>query len=172
MTYTPRAASSVRVQKLSASAALTALALIFSYIELLIPISFGIPGIKLGLANVVALVALYTLGASYSLSINVLRVLLSGLLFGNVFAIVYSLAGALLSFLVMLLLKKTDRFSIVGVSMAGGVFHNLGQITVAALVVENSKLFYYFPALLFAGMATGILIGIVGFSVCKRLKAS
>ena len=94
---------------------------------------------------------------------------LSGLLFGNVFAILYSLAGGLFSFLVMWLLKKTDLFSIVGVSMAGGVAHNLGQLALAALVVSNAKLFYYFPALLFAGMFTGILIGIVAWLVCKRL---
>lgn len=163
-------ATSQRSTKLAISAALTALALIFSYIELLIPFSVGIPGVKLGLANVVALVALYTVGHSYALSINILRVILAGLLFGNVFSIIYSLSGALLSFGVMVLLKKTNQFSIVGVSMAGGVFHNLGQIAVAAMVVENSKLFYYFPVLLFAGMATGIAIGIVAYMVCKRVK--
>ena len=150
------------------AAVLTALAMIFSYIEMLFPFSFGVPGIKLGLANVVTVVALYTLGTGCAFSVNMLRVMLSGLLFGNVFAILYSLAGALVSFAAMTLLKKTNLFSITGVSMAGGVFHNLGQIIVAALIVENAKLFYYFPALLFAGMTTGILMGIIAYSVCKR----
>lgn len=158
-----------KTARMAVGAALTALALIFSYVEFLLPIPMPIPGIKLGLANVVVIVALYSLGTASALSVNILRILLSGLLFGNLFAILYSLAGGLFSFLVMWLLKKTDLFSIAGVSMAGGVAHNLGQLIVAALVVSNAKLFYYFPALLFAGMFIGILIGIVAWLVCKRL---
>ncbi|WP_324825341.1 Gx transporter family protein [Sinanaerobacter sp. ZZT-01] len=161
---------SLKIKKLSISAALTSLALIFSYIEFLIPFSFGNTGIKLGLANVVILVALYTLGASYAFSINLLRVVLSGLLFGNVFAIAYSFAGALFSFLCMLLLKKTNWFSIIGVSMAGGVAHNLGQIIIAAFLVESMKIFYYFPVLVFSGMITGILIGVIAHFLCNRIN--
>ncbi len=161
---------SLKIKKISSSAALTSLALIFSYIEFLIPFSFGNTGIKLGLANVVILVALYTLGTSQAFLINVLRVLLSGLLFGNMFAVVYSFAGALTSFLTMMLLKKTERFSILGVSMAGGVAHNLGQIVIAALLIESTKIFYYFPVLLFSGMATGILIGVVAYLLCNRIN--
>lgn len=160
-----------KTARMAVGAALTALALIFSYVEFLLPIPMPIPGIKLGLANVVVIVALYSLGTASALSVNILRIVLSGLLFGNLFAILYSLAGGLFSFLVMWLLKKTNFFSTVGVSMAGGVAHNLGQLTVAALVVSNSKLFYYFPALLFAGMFTGILIGIVAWLVCRRLPS-
>lgn len=160
---------SKQTKKLSISAALTSLALIFSYIEFLIPFSFGIPGIKLGLANVVIIVALYTVGTSYAFSINVLRVFIAGMLFGNAFAIVYSLAGAVLSFFCMIMLKKTGLFSVTGVSMAGGVAHNLGQIIAAALIIENVKIFYYFPVLIFSGMVTGILIGIIAYLICKRV---
>lgn len=161
---------SQKTKKLSIGAALTSLALIFSYVEFLIPFSFGIPGIKLGLANVVIIIALYTLGTSYAFSINLLRVLLSGILFGNLFAIAYSLTGALVSFLCMVLLKKTKCFSITGVSMAGGVAHNLGQIIAAALIIENVKIFYYFPVLVFSGMLTGIFIGILAHLIYSRVK--
>lgn len=158
-----------KTSKIASSAVLTALALIFSYIEFLIPLPIPIPGIKLGLANVVVVVALYRLGTANALTVNVLRILLSGLLFGNVFGILYSMAGGLFSFLIMWLLKKTNWFSIVGVSMAGGVAHNLGQLSVAALAVSNAKIFYYFPPLLFAGMLTGILMGVVAHLACRRV---
>lgn len=148
-------------RKVAYSAILVALAMIFSYVEALIPVNFGIPGIKLGLANLVVVVGLYFLKPGQVLMISVTRILLMGFLFGNGMSILYSLAGGLLSFAVMFLLKRSRAFSIVGVSVAGGVAHNAGQILVAACVVENLKLFYYFPALLVAGTVTGILIGTV-----------
>lgn len=154
-----------QTKKLALTAMLIALALIFSYIEILIPFSFGIPGIKLGLANLVVIVALYTVGYSYAFTINCLRILLVAFLFGNFSMAIYSLAGALLSFAVMCLLKWTKQFSIVGVSMAGGVFHNVGQVMVAAIVVENIKLFLYLPVLLIAGLITGTLIGIISYKL-------
>ena len=155
---------------ISLCAVLTALALIFSYIEALIPFQFGIPGIKLGLSNLVVLIALYGIGASYAFGINVSRILLSGLLFGGVSAMIYSLAGGLLSFAVMYGLKKTRLFSPVGVSMAGGVMHNVGQLTVAALIVETSQIYLYLPALLISGMITGILLGIASAWILGRLE--
>ena len=127
------------------SAVLASLTLIFSYIEMLIPFNFGIPGIKLGLSNLVILVALYSLGPGYAFIINMVRILLSGLLFSGMSAMLYSLAGGILSFLVMFLLMKTGLFSPVGVSLAGGVFHNVGQLIVAALVTETAKIFLYLP---------------------------
>ncbi|MGN1141839.1 MAG: Gx transporter family protein [Oliverpabstia sp.] len=148
-------------RKVAYSAILAALAMIFSYVETLIPVNFGIPGIKLGLANLVVVVGLYFLPPGQVLMISLTRILLIGFLFGNGMSILYSLAGGILSFIVMLLLKKIKGFSIIGVSVAGGVAHNVGQILVAACVVENLKLFYYFPALLVSGTITGILIGIV-----------
>lgn len=147
----------------------TALALIFSYIETLIPFQFGIPGVKLGLANLIIVLALYKMGAGEAYLLSVVRVLLTGFLFGNYFSIIYSLAGGLLSLSVMALLRKNDGFSVMGVSLAGGVFHNIGQLVVAMLVVETFSVIYYVPVLLIAGMLTGLLIGIVSNEMLKRL---
>lgn len=145
------------------------LALIVTYIELLIPFYFGIPGVKLGLTNLVVVSVLYSLGAKEALLLSILRIVLSGFLFGNLFGILYSLAGGVLSLAVMNLLKRSGSFSIVGVSMCGGVFHNIGQLLMAMLVVESFNLFYYLPVLLISGLITGILIGILGNEVKKRL---
>ena len=158
-----------RTKKIATAALLAALALIFSYIEFLIPISVAAPGIKLGIANIVIVVALYKLGVKWALPINVVRVLLSALLFGSVFSALYSLAGAILSFIVMALLMKTDKFSIAGVSMAGGVAHNLGQLIVACLAMETTNVLYYYPVLLVSGLATGIGIGILATVIVKKL---
>lgn len=159
-----------RTKKMTLSAMLTALALIFSYVETLIPLNFGIPGIKLGLPNLVIITALYTLGTPYAFLINILRIAISGFLFGSVFSILYGLAGGLLSFAVMCLLKKTGWFSVSGVSMAGGAAHNGGQLLMAALVIANSKIFLYFPVLMFSGIITGILIGIIASLLVKRIS--
>ena len=148
-----------------------ALALICSYIESLLPFHFGIPGIKLGLANIVVVLMLYCTGAKSALAVSVLRILLSGFLFGNMFSILYSLAGGLASFLCMVLLKRSGRFRIISVSAAGGVTHNLGQIAVAAAVVENRSLFYYYPVLFIAGTLTGIVIGIAAQEILQRLPS-
>ena len=155
-----------KAYKISVCAVLTALALIFSYVEALFPFQFGIPGMKLGLSNLVVLVALYRIGASYALSVNLARILL----FGGVSAMMYSLAGGMFSFITMLLLKKTKIFGPLGVSMAGGVTHNIGQLTVAALVVENSKIYLYLPALLISGTVTGVLLGFGAVLILNRLK--
>lgn len=146
-----------------------ALALICSYIESLIPFYFGIPGVKLGLANIVTLLMLYYMGAKCAFAICVLRVLLAGLLFGNLFSILYSLAGGLLSFCCMALLKWTGKLKMVSISVVGGATHNLGQVLVAAIIVENRNLFYYYPALLLAGIVTGVFIGIVAQEISLRL---
>lgn len=147
-----------------------ALALICSYVESLIPFCFGIPGVKLGLTNIVVVVMLYEIGAKEAFCISVLRILLAGFLFGNPFSIIYSLSGGILSFLVMLALKHTKKFQIVTVSVMGGIFHNIGQLCVASAVVENYNLFYYAPMLLIAGFLTGFLIGILAVEMTERLK--
>ena len=146
-----------------------ALALICSYVESLIPFYFGIPGVKLGLANIVVVLMLYYTGAKEAFLVSMLRVLLAGFLFGNLFSILYSFAGAAFSFACMYLLKKTGKLHIFSISAAGGAAHNLGQILVAALIVENLNLFYYFPVLLLAGLLTGILIGILSREILIRL---
>lgn len=129
-------------------AMLTALAMIFGYVEALIPFGFGIPGVKLGLANIVIVLALYILPAYQAFAIQLMRIVLVSFLFGNLSMMIYSLAGGILSFLAMDLLKRADGFSITGVSIAGGVSHNLGQLIVAVLVVQNLRIAFYFPALM------------------------
>ena len=148
----------------------TALALIFSYIETLIPISFGIPGVKLGLANLIIVIALYKIPLREVYVLSIVRVLLSGVLFGNYFSIAYSLAGGLLSLTVMALLKKTGGFSVIGISIAGGVCHNIGQLVVAMIVVEIFAMSYYMPVLLVAGLITGFLIGVIADQVLRRIS--
>lgn len=145
----------------------TALALIFSYVETLIPIQFGIPGVKLGLANLIIVIALYRMKLSEAYLLSIVRVLLAGFIFGNYFSIIYSLAGGLLSLTVMALLRKKGGFSVIGVSIAGGVFHNIGQLIVASVIVETFSVMYYVPVLLIAGLVTGLLIGIASDGMLK-----
>ncbi|MFV0517264.1 MAG: Gx transporter family protein [Aminipila sp.] len=156
-------------QQLAFSSVLATLGLIFSYIEAIFPFSVGIPGVKLGIANLVVIIAMYVLGNSYAISINVIRILVAGLLFSGPFGAIYSLAGAITSLLTMIILKKTGWFSVVGVSMAGGVMHNVGQLIVAASIISNLKVFYYFPVLLFSGMITGIIIGVISHIILKKI---
>ena len=148
-------------KKIAFCGMLTALAMIFSYVEALVPISIGIPGIKLGLANLVVLTALYYMRPHEVLLVSAARILLMGVLFGNGMSVIYSLAGGLLSFLVMLILIKAGGFSMIGVSIAGAVSHNTGQILAAAFVLQSFSVFYYLPVLIIAGIITGFLIGIL-----------
>ena len=149
---------------------LTALGLIIGYIEFLIPIPLGIPGVKPGFANIVIVWALYSLGPWEALMINGMRIFLSGFLFGNFSMILYSLAVAAVSFLCMCLAKKSGLFSMTGVSMIGGVMHNMGQLLVAMVVVQTYQVGYYLPVLLVAGEVTGLLIGLVAKEVLKRIQ--
>ncbi len=147
----------------------TALALIFSYVESLIPFHIGIPGVKLGLANLIIVIALYKMNVKSAYLLSVTRVVLSGFMFGSLFGILYSLAGGLLSLTVMTILKRSGGFSIMGISIAGGVSHNIGQLIVAMLVVETYSVAYYLPVLLTAGLITGLIIGITANEMLKRL---
>lgn len=147
-----------------------ALALVCSYVEVLVPIPIGIPGVKLGLANLVTVIALYIFGTREALCISVLRIVLSGFMFGNAFSILYSLAGGMLSFLAMWICKKTDLLNVISVSITGGLAHNIAQLAVAALIVSNYKIFYYIPVLLAAGLLTGLVIGILSQELIIRLQ--
>ena len=146
-----------------------ALALVLSYVESFIPLSFAVPGVKLGLANIVVLFALYRTGAVPALILSLLRVLLVSFMFGNAFALVYSLSGAILSWGLMSLLKKSGRFSPVGIGIAGGVAHNIGQLLCAMTVLETGRLAYYLPVLLVSGTVAGTLIGLAAGMTIKRL---
>ena len=151
-------------------ALMASLALIFSYVEAIIPYNPGIPGIKLGIANVVTVIALYKYGWKEAASVSVIRIIVAGLLFNGVFGMLYSLAGAVLSLIGMIGLKKTGLFSVIGVSMAAGVLHNMGQLFVAAALIEDLRIFFYFPVLLFSGIAAGILVGIISTMVLRVVK--
>lgn len=149
---------------------LLTLALILSYVESLIPIFVSVPGVKLGLTNLVILICLYSFPAKYAFLISGMRVLLAGLLFGNMFSILYSLAGALFSLVVMLFAKKLFKLGILGVSILGGIFHNVGQLLVAIAVVSNYRIGYLFPYLLLSGILTGAIIGFIANCVVPYLK--
>ena len=150
----------METRKIARMGLLTALALILSYVESLIPAFVAVPGVKMGLANIVVVFALYTLGPGEAAIVSIIRVLLSSLLFGSILSLSYSAAGAVISLLSMIILMKTKIFGVTSVSVTGGVFHNLGQILVACLVLETDVLLYYLPVLILSGTITGAVIGI------------
>lgn len=149
---------------------LIALAMVLSFVESLIPLPVPVPGVKLGLANLVTVAGLYLVGIPGTFFITLVRIVLVGFSFGNPFSMIYGLSGSILSLLVMAAARKSGHFRVTGVSILGGVFHNLGQLAFAALIVENPKLFYYFPALLAAGTIAGTVIGILGGIMTERLR--
>ena len=157
-------------KKVAVTGVLTALAMIFSYVEAIFPIHLGIWGIKLGIANLVVVTSLYLLPLSWVWLISLVRIFLIGLLFGNGLTMLYSFAGGILSLAVMSILKKIKGFSIIGVSIAGGVSHNTGQLLMAAVIIGNVNISYYFPVLLVAGLITGALIGLASVRILKAAK--
>lgn len=159
-------------KRLATDGLFLALALVVSYIEVLIPIPIGIPGVKIGLANAVVMVLLFFSTWQLTLVISIMRIFLVGFLFGNPMTIAYSLAGGILSLLVMLLLKKIHGFSTVGISVGGGVAHNIGQLSVAVLLMENARIYYYAPVLLITGTIAGVVIGVLTGILVKKLPKS
>lgn len=157
-------------RKVAVSGVLIALAFIFSYVEVLIPFNFGIPGVKLGVANIVSLVALYLLEEKTAVTITVVRVILTGFTFGNLYSMLYGMAGALLSLVFMIGAKRCNKFTIVGVSALGGVMHNIGQLIMATLVLKTVPFFYYTPVLIVSGVVTGIITGFLGKGIRERIK--
>ena len=149
---------------------LSALAIVLSYLESLIPVFIAVPGVKLGLANSVIVVALYKIGAREALLINMVRIAVSGLLFGNPVMFFYSLCGGVLSYIVMLVLKKTRHFSVTGVSIAGAVAHNLAQTLLACFILENGSIVYYMAVLLVTGAVSGLLIGVVSAAITENVR--
>lgn len=158
----------METRRITRTGMLTALALLLSYVEMLLPSFIPVPGIKLGLANTAVVFALYTLPLADVLFISVLRVFISSLLFGNVLSLVYSLAGAVLSLAVMALLYRL-KLPLGAVSVTGGVVHNSAQLLVASLVLSSTSIFYYLPFLIFSGAVTGFVIGLVAQALCDRL---
>ena len=149
---------------------LIALAFIFSYIESLFPMPFTVPGMKLGLANLVVISALYAMGPKEAFVLSIIRILLVGLTFRDPNTMLFSMAGGVLSWLMMVIFQKIKLFGRIGVSIIGGVSHNIGQIAVAIVYVNSMSLVYYLPVLLIFGAVTGTLIGILGSMIVQRLK--
>lgn len=159
----------ININKIAVYGVLTALALVFSYLESQIPAFFPIPGMKLGLTNIIVLLALYKTGSMGAMAMNILRIVLASLLFGGPSALIYSLAGGMLSTIVMIILRRTGAFKTITVSIAGGVSHNVGQIIVAVIVTNTASIAWYLAVLWFSGMASGALIGILGNELVRRL---
>lgn len=160
------------MMKIAVLSMLTGFALMLSYVESLIPLTPGIPGIKLGLANLAVVLCLYLYGWMDALMVNVARVILTSLLFGNFYVVLYSLAGALVSFLAMTAAKRVSCFSMAGVSVCGGVLHNVAQLFVAMAMVRTIQVIWYLPWLLIAGCVTGMLIGLTAMEVLKHVRIS
>ena len=159
-----------RAQKVAVLGLCTALALILAYVEILIqPLIPSIPGIKMGLPNVIIIFLLYRRGAVSAMGVSLVRIVLVSLLFGNVVAMIYSLAGGILSLGVMILLRRLNILSPVGVSVAGGVTHNVGQILMAMLLLETAELGYYLVVLTVTGTVAGIVVGLCGSMLMKKI---
>lgn len=157
-----------QTERMTRLAFLLALGLILSYIESLIPFYFGLPGAKLGLANLMVILILYTYGAKDAFLVNLLRIFVSSLLFGNLYGFLYSAAGALFSFLAMWFLRRYTNVSVTAVSVLGGIFHNTGQMIVAAVMISHFSFFYYLPFLLCSGVLAGFLVGKLSEILLKR----
>ncbi len=157
-------------RRMARYALLTSLAMVLSWLESMVPVSAAAPGVKLGLTNLVVIFALYRMGLRAAAAISLARVGLVSMTFGNAYSFAYSLAGAALSLAVMALLRRTGRFSILGVSVAGGVSHNIAQILVAVTALGTGRLAWYLPALLVSGVAAGVAIGAVGGVLTERIK--
>ena len=149
----------------------SAIAIIFGYVESLLPTFIGLPGIKLGLANLAVLFLLERYTFREASIVSVIRILVIGFLFGNMFSIIYSLSGAALSLTCMTFMKAKTDFSPIGISVFGGVTHNIGQLLAAMLIVKNASLIYYAPALLIFGVITGVLIGLLTTEILRRLPS-
>ena len=150
--------------------AIIAVAMILSYIESMIPAFVAVPGVKMGLSNIATVFALYALGWPYAICVSVVRVFLSALLFGNFVSLIYSLSGAALALGLMILVKKLNKFSSIGVSVAGGVGHNAGQIIAACIVMKNAAISIYIIPLLISGTISGIVIGLIAGNLVERVK--
>ncbi|MBQ3803141.1 MAG: Gx transporter family protein [Oscillospiraceae bacterium] len=160
----------MNTKKLTVMAMTTAVAMILSFVESQIPAFVAVPGVKIGLANIAVVFALYRLGWKEAVAISLVRVVLVSMLFGSIASLFYSLAGAVLSLTGMGLLKKTGKFTEIMISVTGGILHNIGQIGMACLILETAALRYYLPFLLISGIIAGIVVGILSAVLVQRIK--
>ena len=151
---------------------LIALAMVLSFVETLIPIPIPVPGVKLGLANLVTVVGLYLIGIPGTIAVTLIRIVLVGLSFGNPYSMIYGLSGSFLSLFVMAILKKTGKLSQIGISVLGGIAHNIGQITAAMVLLQTAALGWYLLLLWFTGLLSGAVIGLLGGVLCRRLTVA
>ena len=159
----------MNAKKLTLLSLFCALAMIMSYLESLIPLPLPF-GIKVGLPNIIIIFILYKIGEKEAIAVSLVRVLLVSLLFGNALSLAYSVAGALLSLTLMIILKKIGIFSTIGVSVVGGISHNAGQIIVACIVMETIEISYYLPILAISGIVAGVCVGIAGNLLIDKIK--
>ena len=164
-----KSSNKTKITRLAMSGVLIALAFILSYIESLLPSFTGIPGVKPGFANIAVMCALYVVGGKIAFAVALVRVVLSGFMFTGMNAMLYSLAGSVLSLTVRLLLKRAGKFSAPAVSIAGGVAHNAGQIILARIML-GSAVFYYFPVLVISGTVAGLIIGVIAGLLIPRIR--
>lgn len=157
------------IRQITTMGMLVALAMVLGFVETLIPINLGIPGMKLGLANIVVVIALFLFDVKTAVVVSILRIILIAMTFGNMSMMFYSIAGASLSLLSMVTVSKIKSFSLISVSIIGGIMHNVGQIICAAFVVRTNGVFTYLPVLIIAGLVSGALIGIVAGLILVRL---
>jgi heptaprenyl diphosphate synthase component I len=157
------------IRQITTMGMLVALAMVLGFVETLIPINLGIPGMKLGLANIVVVIALFLFDVKTAVVVSILRIILIAMTFGNMSMMFYSIAGASLSLMSMIAVSKIKSFSLISVSIIGGIMHNVGQIICAAFVVRTNGVFTYLPVLIIAGLVSGALIGIVAGLISVRL---
>lgn len=162
----------MKTKKIALYGIMTALALILSYVEAQIPALMAVPGMKIGLTNLVVVTALFKVDEKGALLINFVRILAVGLLFGTALSLSFSLAGGFLSYAVMLLLKKSGKFGIMAISATGGVFHNIGQILTAMVLLNTKAILSYLPILWITGIVSGLIIGFISGLICERIPDS
>ncbi|MDD8049568.1 MAG: Gx transporter family protein [Thomasclavelia sp.] len=159
-----------RTKKIITCALLISVSLILSYIENILPMSYFVPGAKIGLANIVTLLTIYTLSPKESFIILITRIIIMGLVFTNAYMMIYSLVGGLLAYLVMFIMFKSNAFSIIIVSIGGATAHNIGQLLVASIFFSTTSFIYYLPYLLIIGVITGLIVGIINVLILNRFK--
>lgn len=162
----------IKTKKLVFLSLLVAQALVLYIVESMIPVPFITPGAKLGLANIVTVVSLYSFGEKDTLLVIMVRLLLASMFGGSISSLLYSIAGALFSFIIMIVVKRVGKnnVSVIGVSAAGAVFHNIGQITIAALILQNINISLYLPVLTMSGIGTGIFVGLTSRYVLSHFN--
>lgn len=160
----------MKTKKITEMGLLLAVSLVLSYFETLLPVFIAVPGVKLGLANVITMLILYRFHAKAAFFFMTLRVVMTGFLFSGISGIIYSFVGGLFCILIMSLAKRFSFFSTLGVSMLGAIFHNLGQILVACVVMENSHILYYLPVLCLSGILAGVIIGYITKLILEKFS--